>query len=101
MLRKIVILFLKNVPNTLKEINDSIAQSDSKRLEMSAHALVSSLAYLSAKPASDAALALEQMGHNNDFSHVTSACERLHLEVERLELALSAFVSKENVPRES
>ena len=101
LLRKIIILFLKNVPNVLKEVNDSIAQTDNKRLEMSAHALVSSLAYLSAKLASDAALVLEQMGHNNDFSHATSACERLHLEVEHLELALSAFVSKEKVPRES
>ncbi|MCH8257885.1 MAG: hypothetical protein IIA75_08310 [Proteobacteria bacterium] len=44
LLRKIIILFLKNVPNVLKEVNDSIAQTDNKRLEMSAHALVSSLA---------------------------------------------------------
>ena len=101
LLRKIIVLFLKNVPNTLEEIDDSIAQTHGTRLERSAHALASSLAYLSAKLASDAALALEQMGRNGDFSRATSTCERLHSEVERLESALSAFVSKENVPRES
>lgn len=101
LLRKIIILFLKNIPNTLEEINASIAQSDSKRLERSAHALASSLAYLSAKLASDAALVLEQMGRDSDFSRVTSIREQLHAEIERLEAALSEFVSKENAPRES
>ena len=101
LLRKIVLLFLDNAPNVLKEIDDSIAKSDSARLERSAHSLASSLAYLSAKLASDAALALEQMGRDSDFSRVTLACEQLHAEIERLKLALSAFVLKEDVSRES
>ena len=101
LLRKIILLFLDNVPNVLKEIDDSIARSDSARLERSAHALASSLAYLSAKLASDAALVLEQMGRDSDFSRVTPACEQLHAEIECLKLALSAFVLKEDVSRES
>ena len=101
MLRKIVALFLDNIPNVLKEINDSIAKSDGRRLERAAHSLASSLAYLSAKIASDAALALEQMGRESDFSCVTSACEHLCAEIEHLNVALAAFVLKESVPRES
>lgn len=101
LLRKIVLLFLDNVPNVLKEINDSIANSDSTKLERSAHSLASSLAYLSAKLASDAALSLEQMGRESDFSRATSACEQLHAEIERLKVALAAFVLKEDVSRES
>ena len=101
MLRKIVLLFFDNAPNVLKEIDDSIAKSDSTKLERSAHSLASSLAYLSAKLASDAALVLEQMGRNSDFSLATSACKQLHAEIERLKLALAAFVLKEDVSRES
>ena len=101
LLRKIIVLFLKNIPNVLEEVNASIAVSDGNRLERSAHSLASSLAYLSARLASDAALVLEQMGHNSDFSTATSASERLHLEVKRLRMGLTEFVSKENAPRES
>lgn len=101
LLRKIVLLFLDNVPNVLKEIDDSIARSDSAKLERSAHSLASSLAYLSAKLASDAALELEQMGRDSDFSRVKSTCEHLHAEIERLKVALAAFVLKEDVSRES
>ena len=101
LLRKIIVLFLDNIPNVLQEIDDSIAQTESRRLERSAHSLASSLAYLSAKIASDAALALEQMGRESDFSRVASACQHLHAEIERLKVALAAFVLKENVPRES
>jgi hypothetical protein len=76
----------------MSEIKDAIAACDAKRLEMSAHTFVSSMAYLSANRATSIALKLEHMGHGSDLSLAQEAYERLEVEIARLETALSVLL---------
>jgi HPt (histidine-containing phosphotransfer) domain-containing protein len=89
LLSKVVALFLSNAPNFLSEIRQAIADGDSHKLERSAHTFASSMAYLSARPASEAARALERMGHDGNLQNAGEAYASLEAEIERLKAALS------------
>lgn len=92
LLKKVAGIFRANAPRHMSEIKEATATGDSVRLERSAHTIVSSMAYLSAKSAISAALALEHMGHDGDLSSAQEAYERLEAEIARLDAAISVLL---------
>ena len=95
LLRKVAALFLENAPNLFAEMKAAIETSDSDKLQRSAHTLVSSLAYLSAKSATNAALSLEDIGRSNELENAESAYHNLNTESERLRAALRVYLDTE------
>ena len=95
LLRKVAALFLENAPSLFTEMKTAIETSDSDKLQRSAHTLVSSLAYLSAKSATNAALSLEDIGRSNELENAESAYHNLNTESERLRAALRVYLDTE------
>ena len=92
LLKKVAGVFLNTAPMHLANISDAISTSDGKKLEMSAHTLVSSMAYLSAVSATSVALKLEHMGRDGQMDGTQEVNESLQAEVDRLETALSELL---------
>lgn len=88
LLKKVAGVFLANAAKHTTDIEDAIATNDDKKLEMAAHTLVSSMAYLSAIPASAAAMKLEHMGRDGVTDGLQEAYAALQVEIGRLEVAL-------------
>ncbi len=95
-MRKVADLFLGNAPSLIEQIKSAIESGDSGKLERAAHTLVSSLAYLSAKSATDSALSLEHIGRSKDLANATPTYDELHAEYVRLKTALRAFLDEES-----
>lgn len=96
LVRKVAGVFLINAPVHLGNITDAISKGDTKKLEMAAHTLVSSMAYLSAGAATSAALKLEHMGRDGKMKGSQEVNEALKAEVARLESELAAFLAHED-----
>jgi HPt (histidine-containing phosphotransfer) domain-containing protein len=92
LLRKVAGVFQANAAKHAADIEEAIAAGDSKKLEMAAHTLVSSMAYLSAADASAAAMKLEHMGRDGVTEGRQAAYEALMLEIDRLAEALTPLL---------
>lgn len=92
LLRKVASVFKANAAKHTTDISEAIAAGDSKKLEMAAHTLVSSMAYLSADFASKAAMTLEHMGRDGVTVGLEAAQEALLVEIDRLADALSPLL---------
>ena len=88
LLKKVASVFKANAAKHTTDIEDAIAVGDSKKLEMAAHTLVSSMAYLSASSASEAAMKLEHMGRDGVTEGLQAAHDALMVEIDRLAEAL-------------
>ena len=88
LLRKVASVFRTNAVKHTSDIKDAIAADDTKKLEMAAHTLVSSMAYLSAGAASEAAMKLEHMGRDGVSEGLQAAYDALIVETDRLAEAL-------------
>lgn len=88
LLRKVAGVFRANAAKHTFDIEQAIATDDGKMLEMAAHTLVSSMAYLSADSASNAAMKLEHMGRDGVTKGRQAAYEALMVEIDRLAEAL-------------
>ena len=92
LLRKVASVFQANAAKHTSDIEKAIAVDDGKMLEMAAHTLVSSMAYLSADSASKAAMTLEHMGRDGVVEGREAAYEALLVEIDRLTEALSPLL---------
>ncbi|MBI4026798.1 MAG: Hpt domain-containing protein [Verrucomicrobia bacterium] len=90
--KEIVGEFLKACPEQLTAIRDSIARSDSKALERTAHALKGNVGPFYAKRAVEAALKLEVMGRGGDLAHAQEEYAILEKEIDRVRLALETAI---------
>ena len=77
LLEEIVRIFLEECPHTLIEIRHAIATTDGAQLRRAAHMMKGSAAIFGALPVVDAALRLEMMGRENNFSTATAALDLL------------------------
>lgn len=76
--------FLRECPEYMEGIRQGVAEHDAGLLEQHAHGLKGSAGSIRAKPASDAAAVLEQMGQSGDFSEAEDALEALEDKIDRL-----------------
>ena len=92
LLKKVAGVFQANAVKHTSDIKDAIAAGDSKKLEMAAHTLGSSMAYLSAGAASEAAMKLEHMGRDGVSEELQASYDALIVEIDRLYEALSPLL---------
>jgi CheY-like chemotaxis protein len=93
LLRDLAVVFCEDVPHSISEIENSIAQNDAETLERLAHSLKSSTGSLGGKAAAAAALVLEGIGRSRNLLDADRAFHTLRYEMDRLTQALSALSS--------
>ncbi|MDF1592148.1 MAG: response regulator [Desulfobacterales bacterium] len=94
--REAVGMFLNDFPQMLSNIGAAVKANDAKELRMTAHALKGMVGNFQAKTTALAALALEEMGRNQDFKGVEEAFEKLSGEMEDLKQTLITIAKEEN-----
>lgn len=100
-LKMLAATFLDNVSQFLDDVRSAAEAGDTKTLERTVHMLASSVSYLEAPAASDAALAIELMCQEGKLDESRAALPALEDEVARLRLALTNLLSEGEAPRES
>ncbi len=90
MIEDLVQIFLAEYTRMLAEIRQAIATSDAVLLRRAAHTLKGSAAIFGAQPVFEAALRLEMMGRDNDFSLTAQELDRLESRTSRLVEAFKA-----------
>ena len=96
LLKELAELFLENLPRLFMNVREAVTRGDARALECAAHALKGSVGNFAARPAVDAALRLEHIGHCGNLTVAESAFRALQEEIERLKPAL-ADLSKAEV----
>jgi len=90
---ELVSVFRENYPTELSSIRDAIGLNDSEALRRASHHFKGTLSALAARPASDAAVRLEDMGRDADLSQAEAAFDHIEKSVQALESALSDWVN--------
>ena len=86
--------FLDDCPDYVKSIRRAVENEDPETLKQEAHGLKGATGSLRAEPASEAAQALEEIGHSGDFSEAETALDTLGKEIDRLKDDLRALRSE-------
>jgi two-component system sensor histidine kinase/response regulator len=94
--REAVDMFLSDFPGMLSNIEAAVKANDAKELQMTAHALKGMVGNFQAKTTAQAALALEEMGRNQDFSGAEKAFEKLTGEMKDLMQTLIVIAKEED-----
>lgn len=95
--RELAELFVSDCARRLAAAEDALERQDSEALEIVAHAIRGSAAYLHAPAAYRSARTLEMLAHARDFTDAHEACAHLLHELARLIRALSTQLSKRQV----
>jgi two-component system sensor histidine kinase/response regulator len=90
LLRELVDLFSRQLPDLLAEIQEAIASREGERLRRAAHRLKSSVGIFGAKDAFEAVRKLEMMGRDGDFANIESVHTEFEAAVTRMEQTLTA-----------
>lgn len=87
-------VFIENCPDMLRQIRAAIVESNAAELERAAHNFRGSARIFAAGPATEAALRLEIMGAEADFSKANEGWIALSGEVDRLMTALADKIGR-------
>jgi len=85
-------LFVEHSPEKVKAILQAVEDKDAKGLQVAAHSLKSSSAYVGAMRLSDMSKELEMMGRSNVMDGAKEKAERLSAEYTRVRTALDAEI---------
>jgi HPt (histidine-containing phosphotransfer) domain-containing protein len=96
LLRELVDIFKKDLPDLLQSLQKSVAREDMKNVEATSHALKGMLSGLSVTQAAATASRLEQMGREGRTSELTDALALLESELADLLPELDAYASEVN-----
>lgn len=94
LLRELVDIFKKDLPDLLQSLQKSVAREDMKNVEATSHALKGMLAGLSVTQAAATASRIERMGREGRMSGITEALTFLESELADLLPELDAYASK-------
>jgi two-component system sensor histidine kinase/response regulator len=86
-------LFLENLPDSIAQIREAIANSDSNALDKAAHSLKGSVGNFGTKRAFEAAYRLELMGKEGRLAEADVALSELEKELTDLEVAMKEALS--------
>jgi HPt (histidine-containing phosphotransfer) domain-containing protein len=87
-------LFLKHAPEKISAIEKAVADKDAKALQVSAHSLKSSSAYVGAMKLSAMSKELEMMGRSGVLEGATERAESLKTEYQRVKTALESEIKR-------
>jgi CheY-like chemotaxis protein len=93
LLRDVILLFLKDCPRMLAEVNESLRNQDAAQLRRAAHCLKGTVGNFTAGGAFTAAWRLEMMGRDGNMAGVEQVWSELRAELERLQPALASLAS--------
>jgi HPt (histidine-containing phosphotransfer) domain-containing protein len=96
LLKELVGVFLDEYPKNMQQIRAAIDSHDAVALRRLAHNLKGSARILAAAPAAEAALQLETMGADDDFTGSEESWAALGREVERLKTVLVEWIGRQN-----
>lgn len=85
LLSELVRIFLDDYPNSLREMQEALAQGNSKLLERAAHSLKGAVANFGAEDVVKEAFELERLGRSGNLSHANSNLQRLCVVLQQLE----------------
>ena len=85
-------LFVEHSPEKIRAILQAVENNDAKGLQVAAHSLKSSSAYVGAMRLSDMSKELEMMGRSNVMDGAKEKAERLSAEYTRVRTALDAEI---------
>ena len=91
LLAEIARLFLDDYPKLLEELKAGAARGDAKTVERTAHGLKGSVSNFGARAAVEAALALENMGRQQQLSDIDGRMRVLEQALETLRPELEAL----------
>lgn len=77
LLAELVKIFLDDYPNSVREIEEAVAQGNPKLLERAAHSLKGAVANFGAEDVVKEAFELERMGRTGNLSHANGNLQRL------------------------
>ncbi|MEF8815433.1 MAG: Hpt domain-containing protein [Salinibacter sp.] len=83
--------FLDDCPDYMEGIREAVENEDGNALEREAHGLKGAAGSLRARPVSEAAQVLEEMGYEDNFAEAAAALDTLESEVDRLRDELQAL----------
>jgi PAS domain S-box-containing protein len=95
---RVLMLFQRDYPGLLQEMDAAIADADAERVAQAAHTLKGMAANLEGKAATGIAQELEGMGRARELSGAADLCERLRRALEQLDEALVAGDPGEEPP---
>ncbi|NQT23371.1 MAG: Hpt domain-containing protein, partial [Candidatus Omnitrophica bacterium] len=84
-LKEVIDIFRQEYPKQLNDIQQALKGKDAEVLRRVAHTIKGAVGNFKAKATWDAALALENMGKNGDFSNAAEALNVLEAELKRLD----------------
>ncbi|MDM7912914.1 MAG: Hpt domain-containing protein [Methanotrichaceae archaeon] len=87
-------LFLKHAPEKISAIEKAAADKDAKALQVSAHSLKSSSAYVGAMRLSAMSKELEMMARSGVLDGATERSEKLKAEFQRVKTALESEIKR-------
>ncbi len=94
LLVELVEIFRSDAPDQMRTLRAALEAGDATVVERRAHHLRGSLCNLAARPAADAALAIETLARAGRLADVTPAVERLEVELARLDEALDRYLGQ-------
>src|SRR5688500_5793006 len=89
--RELIQLFVAEGPGLFDGVRVAAVGRDAEALRQAAHAVKGMVANFSAKPATDAAALLEEIGRKGDLRDVDEACDVLDRQLVLLRSALAEF----------
>jgi HPt (histidine-containing phosphotransfer) domain-containing protein len=99
LLAEIAGIFLADIPAMLEGVTTAHAAGDATALSRAAHRIKGSVLTFAAGPASEVALALEQMGRTGEIAEADTLVPLLKTELDRLSTSLQSLVEPEQSTR--
>jgi signal transduction histidine kinase/DNA-binding response OmpR family regulator/streptogramin lyase len=95
LLKKMVVLFLNELPTLLTNLRDAVTGADAKAIELAAHKLKGSVGNFAAHPAFEATRKLEALGRDGSLSAVGPIFADVEREIQRLKSAMANLSGQE------
>jgi two-component system, sensor histidine kinase and response regulator len=94
LLRELARIFLREMPEILQRLRDAVRRGDPKSVALEAHSMKGSVSNFAVSSATEAALAIEEMGRENNLGSAPEALRYLEDTLELLRPSL-AYLAKE------
>lgn len=98
LLQDVILIFLRNLPRQLENLETAIATQNASDLEHAAHTLKGSVANFGTSQARDTAQKIEQMARKNAFQDAANEIEYLKSALQKLEEELTHMSQTKLVP---
>jgi HPt (histidine-containing phosphotransfer) domain-containing protein len=93
LMRELAGLYIADYPRQLAELRDAVSSHDPRQMHLAAHTIRGTATNFAAEAAAKAAEYLEHLAESGNLSDASEAVNAVAVELERLHLALEAFLA--------